>query len=202
MVETGALAMDGMIRWIPILPFLAAITHGLSIGLLRANLSVRSVWMISLSGLAVSFALSAMTLFELIGSSRLTSILDSVGPWIGGGVGRRSFSAELTFQFDPLSAVFCVTLTAIALAVYLHLVGQIEDLSPAVHVEGLLEFAVMTGQLCDVGHRVEVRGREYAGSCIGLPEPRVRRLDKLLPRPVAGDGGRQQDDAPHRCKAP
>jgi len=124
MTDSGALIVDSMIRWIPILPFLAAITHGVSIGLLRANLADRSVWMISLSSLVVSLALSATLLFELIGSRRLEPILDSLGPWIGGGVGRRSFSAELTFQFDPLSAVFCVTLTGIALAVYLHLVGQ------------------------------------------------------------------------------
>ena len=79
MLDSGALMADSMIRWIPILPFLAAITHGISIGLVRANLADRSVWLISLSSLAVSFTLSAMILFELIGSGRSRST--RIGSW-------------------------------------------------------------------------------------------------------------------------
>lgn len=112
-----------LIRWIAILPLIAAVVHGLLIGLVRAKLSDRSVWAISLSAIAVAFGMSALTIFDLVGSARGLPILDSIGPWIGGGVGQRSFSAELTFQFDPLSAVFCLVVTSIALAAYVYTIG-------------------------------------------------------------------------------
>jgi NADH-quinone oxidoreductase subunit L len=123
---------DSLIRWIAILPFIAAIVHGLLIGLIRAKISDRSVWAISLSALVASFGISAVSIFDLFSSGGVEPILDTLGPWIGGGVGQRSFSAELTFQFDPLSAVFCLAVTSIALAVYLYTIGLIAN----GHVEG------------------------------------------------------------------
>lgn len=115
----------GVIRWIAILPLLAAMAHGLLIGLARARISDRTIVAISLSALAGSFTLSALSLFDLVGVAERLRILDPVAPWIGGGVGPRHFSAELTFQFDPLSAVFCLAITGIGLAVYAHAVGQL-----------------------------------------------------------------------------
>ena len=112
-----------LIRWIVILPMLSATIHGLMIGMVRIKMSKRSVWTISLSSLAASLVLSLVSLFDFVGLARRASILDTVGPWIGGGVGARSFSAELTFQFDSLSAVFCLGVTAIALAIYLFTIG-------------------------------------------------------------------------------
>ena len=112
-----------LIRWIAILPMLSALLHGLIIGLLRTRISARSVWAISLVAIVGSFALSVIALFEFVGVSQNAPILDTLGPWIGGGVGARSFSAELTFQLDALSAVFCLTVLAIALAVYLYTIG-------------------------------------------------------------------------------
>jgi NADH-quinone oxidoreductase subunit L len=116
-----------LIRWIAILPFIAAVVHGVLIGLVRAKLSDRSVWAISLSAVSVSFCLSALTVFDLVGPSRGQPILDTLGPWIGGGVGPRSFSAEMTFQFDPLSAVFCLAVTSIAVAVYVYTIGLLRS---------------------------------------------------------------------------
>jgi len=116
-----------LIRWIAILPFVAAIAHGLLIGLVRAKLTDRSIWGISLSAIVVSFGFSVLTVFDLVGVGRSDRILDHLGPWIGGGVGDRSFSAELTFQMDPISAVFCLVVTSIALAVYVYTIGQFRD---------------------------------------------------------------------------
>jgi len=112
-----------LVRWIAILPLAAAMTHGLLIGLVRARISARSVHAISFSALATAFALSVLSLFDLVGMSSSGPILDTVGPWLGVGVGDRSFSAELTFQFDPLSAVFCLAVTSIGLAVYAYAIG-------------------------------------------------------------------------------
>jgi NADH-quinone oxidoreductase subunit L len=116
-----------MIRWIAILPFMAAITHGVLIGLVRAKISPRTIFTISLAALGASFALSVMSLLELVASTGYEPILDRVGPWIGGGVGPRSFSAELSFQLDPLSGVFCLAVTAVALAIYAHAIGQLQS---------------------------------------------------------------------------
>ncbi len=116
-----------LIRWIAILPLTAAIVHGVLIGLVRARVSRRSVWTVSLCALGASFLLSGLSLFELVSDSRSAPILDSLGPWIGGGVGPRSFSAELTFQLDPLSAAFTLVVTSAALAVYLYAIGLERD---------------------------------------------------------------------------
>ena len=116
-----------LVRWIAILPFVAAMVHGLLIGLVRARLPERSVWAISLSALVTSFGLSALMIFELVGPAGGHPILDTLGPWIGGGVGPRSFSAELTFQLDPLSVVFCLAVTSIAIAVYLYTIGLLRS---------------------------------------------------------------------------
>ena len=123
MSEWDSSVSASLIRWIAILPFIAAVVHGLLIGLVRAKLSDRSIWAISLSAITVAFGLSALTIFDLVGAAGGQPILDTLGPWIGGGVGQRSFSAELTFQFDPLSAVFCLAVTSIALAVYVYAIG-------------------------------------------------------------------------------
>ncbi len=116
-----------LIRWIAILPFIAAIAHGLLIGLARAKLTDRSIWSISLTAITVAFGLSVLTVFDLVGIGRSQRVLDTIGPWIGGGVGDRSFSAELTFQLDPLSAVFSLAVTGIAVAVYIHTIGLFRD---------------------------------------------------------------------------
>jgi NADH-quinone oxidoreductase subunit L len=112
-----------LIRWIAILPLASAIVHGFLIGLARVRISDRSVWAISLSAISASFGVSLLSLFDLVGDVESRPILDSLGPWIGGGVGTRSFSAELTFQFDPLSAVFTIAVTAIAIILYVYTIG-------------------------------------------------------------------------------
>jgi NADH-quinone oxidoreductase subunit L len=116
-----------MIRWIALLPCLAAVVHGILIGLMRARIASRSLVAISLSALTASFLLSAVSLFDLVASTNPSAILDRVALWIGGGVGPRSFSAELTFQFDPLSGVFCFAVTSVALAIHLYATGQLRS---------------------------------------------------------------------------
>lgn len=142
MGEWDSSVSASLIRWIAILPFIAAVVHGLLIGLVRAKLSERSIWAISLSAITVSFGLSVLTIFDLVGTGGGRAILDTVGPWIGGGVGQRSFSAELTFQFDPLSAVFCLAVTSIALAVYLYTIGLIRS-GRVEHENGHRTFAML-----------------------------------------------------------
>ncbi len=119
----GALFGGSMIRWIALLPLVAALVHGVLIGLVRARISDRLVFGVSVSAVTAALVLSMVGLYDLVGVGAADRLLDSVGPWIGGGVGPRSFSAELAFQLDPLSAVFCLVVTGTAIIVYLHAIG-------------------------------------------------------------------------------
>jgi NADH-quinone oxidoreductase subunit L len=112
-----------LIRWIAILPLVSAFVHGVLIGLARVRISDRSIWAISLFALSMAFALSGLSLLDLVNPARGAPVVDSVGPWLGGGVGAHSLSAELAFQLDPLSGVFCLVVTSIALSVYLFTIG-------------------------------------------------------------------------------
>ncbi|MEM9175714.1 MAG: proton-conducting transporter membrane subunit [Myxococcota bacterium] len=129
----GAFFGGSMIRWIALLPLVAALVHGVLIGLVRARISDRLVFSVSVSAILAALSLSMIGLYDLVGVGGAARLLDSVGPWIGGGVGPRSFSAELAFQLDPLSAVFCLAVTGTALVVYLHAIGGFT--SGAVDVE-------------------------------------------------------------------
>lgn len=127
MVEWDDGLTASLIRWIVLLPLAASLLHAAMIGLLRIQLAPRTVWLLSSSAIAISFFLSAASIFDLVGHEGHAPIVDRVGPWIGGGVGARSFSADLTLRLDPLSAVCCVVVTSIAFAVYLYVFGRIQS---------------------------------------------------------------------------
>ena len=114
-----------LIRWIALLPLLSALAHAAMIGLLRLQIAPRTVWLVSSVALLVSFLLSAASIFDIVGGDALGPIVDRVGPWLGGGVGERNFSADLSLRLDPLSSVFCVVVTAVSLAVYAYALGRI-----------------------------------------------------------------------------
>ncbi len=116
-----------LIRWIALLPLLSALAHAAMIGILRTQLAPRVIWLFSIAAVAVSFVLSAASIFDLVGSEVAGPLVDRVGPWVGGGVGVRNFSADLSLRLDPLSAVCCVVVTSIALAIYLYVYGRIQN---------------------------------------------------------------------------
>ncbi|MBY0400166.1 hypothetical protein K2X89_07715 [Myxococcota bacterium] len=127
MVEWDEGLTASLIRWIALLPLASAGLHAAMIGLLRLQIAPRSVWLISTLAAAVSFVLSSASVFDLVGQTAHAPIVDRVGPWLGGGVGARNFSADLSLRLDPLSAVCCVVVTSIALAVYLYVLGRIQS---------------------------------------------------------------------------
>ena len=116
-----------LIRWIALLPLLSALAHAAMIGILRTQLAPRVIWLLSIAAVAVSFVLSAASIFDLVGSDVAGPLVDRVGPWVGGGVGVRNFSADLSLRLDPLSAVCCVVVTSVALAIYLYVYGRIQN---------------------------------------------------------------------------
>lgn len=127
MVEWDEGLTASLIRWIALLPLAAALLHAAMIGLLRLQIAPRTVWLLSTLAVGISFVLSAASVFDLVGQTAHAPIVDRVGPWLGGGVGARNFSADLSLRLDPLSAVCCVVVTSIALAVYLYVLGRIQS---------------------------------------------------------------------------
>lgn len=127
MVDWDERMTASLIRWIALLPLAAALIHAALIGLVRAQIAPRTIWLLSSASLTVSFLLSATSIFDLVGAAPVPPIVDRVGPWLGGGVGARHFSADLSLRLDPLSAVCCLVVTGIALAVYLYVLGRIQN---------------------------------------------------------------------------
>ncbi len=107
-------AESELLRLIPLLPLLAALFHGLVIGVLRRRSSRRTVIALSCGSVALAFLTSCWAFVELVQlpeGGRL--LVDDVYTWIGAGVGDRVFTAELAFQLDPLSAVMILIVTGV-----------------------------------------------------------------------------------------
>jgi len=116
-----------LLRWIPLLPLLGAVIHGVLLGLLRRPLSRSAVIALSLTTVAGSFAISCVALFELIGLPEGTVLLDRLYTWMGVGTGSRSFGADLAFQFDTLSAVMCLVVTGVSSLIHVYSVGYMDE---------------------------------------------------------------------------
>ncbi len=118
-----------LLRWIVLLPLLAAVYHGLAIGLLRRASDRRLVAALSCGSVIGSFVLSCWALGKLVqiprGPTRF--LVDEVYSWFGSGVGSTRFSAELGFQLDPLSAVMILVVTFVGSLIHVYSVGYMED---------------------------------------------------------------------------
>jgi NADH-quinone oxidoreductase subunit L len=117
-----------VLRWIVLLPLLAAIYHGLMIGLVRRASSRRLVVAVSCGSVIASFVLSCVALGKLVqirrGPNRV--LFDDVYTWIGSGVASTRFSAELGFQLDPLSTVMILVVTFVGSLIHIYSVGYME----------------------------------------------------------------------------
>jgi NADH-quinone oxidoreductase subunit L len=118
-----------VLRWIVFLPLLAAIYHGLAIGLVRRSSDRRLVALLSCGAVIGSFVLSCVALGKLVqiprGPTRV--LIDDVYTWIGAGVSSTRFSAEFGFQLDPLSTVMILVVTFVGSLIHIYSVGYMED---------------------------------------------------------------------------
>ena len=113
--------MEGTwVRWIPALPLLAALIHGVSIGLLRRPFTERTVVGVSSVAVGGSLLFTGLAFAELIGQPGPAPIEDRVATWIGLGVGSASFNADFAFRFDALSAVMCLVVTGVGLLIQIY----------------------------------------------------------------------------------
>jgi NADH-quinone oxidoreductase subunit L len=117
-----------LLRWIPLLPLLAATYHGVAIGVVRRSTPPAFTAVISCGAVCMSFVLACFALGDLLAlpaDSRL--LIDNVYTWIGAGVGSSAMSAEMAFLLDPLSAVMILIVTGVGSLIHIYSIGYMED---------------------------------------------------------------------------
>jgi len=122
MVTSGA--HSELLRWIPLLPLAAALIHGVILVLMRRESPRSFVIAVSCGAPLLAFAIT------LIGFSQLTdlsagqrALVDEVYPWVGAG----RIAAEMSFLFDPLSAVMCLIVTGVGSLIHIYSIGYMDD---------------------------------------------------------------------------
>ncbi|RIL05813.1 MAG: NADH-quinone oxidoreductase subunit L [Proteobacteria bacterium] len=122
MVESGT-ATD-LLRWIPLLPLLGALVHGVGLGLLRREMARPLVIAISCGAPIAAFAVTCVAFARLLGlPGEQRALVDSVYNWIGSG----RVSADLAFSFDALTAVMCLVVTGVGSLIHVYSIGYMDD---------------------------------------------------------------------------
>ncbi len=112
-----------LLRWIVVLPLLAAAANGLLLGLLRRPLPRTGTIALSCGSVGVSFVLSFVALVQLTGlDAEDRFLVDGLHTWIGAG----RFSAECSFLLDPLSAVMALLVTGVGFLIHVYSIGTME----------------------------------------------------------------------------
>ena len=117
-----------LLLWIVLLPLLAAVFHGVIIGLVRRPTERWLVIGISCGAVGLSFLLTCLGLAELIQLPDGQHLLvDDVYTWIGSGLGAENLTVELAFALDPVAAVVCMIVTGVGFLIHIYSVGYMED---------------------------------------------------------------------------
>jgi NADH-quinone oxidoreductase subunit L len=114
------------LRWIPLLPLLAAAISGLWLLFAPRNLPRAAVIALGCGAPLGSFAISLVSVWRLTtgefpGGERF--LADGVYTWIGA----YPFQAELAFLLDPLSAVMALVVTGVGSLIHVYSVGYMDD---------------------------------------------------------------------------
>jgi NADH-quinone oxidoreductase subunit L len=113
-----------LLRWIPLLPLLAAAIHGVLLGLLRRPLQRSLVVAVSCGAVGLAFLVSFVALLQLLSLPEGARVMvDRTFPWIGAG----RFSADVAFLLDPLSAVMCLIVTGVGSLIHVYSIGYMDE---------------------------------------------------------------------------
>lgn len=115
------------VRFIPLLPLVAALVHGLMIGVFRRNLPTRLAGAITVGSVACSLIFSVFAFAELIGRAPNDAIVDRVATWIGLGIGPSALVVDLALRFDPLSAVMCLLISGVGVITLVYSIGDLQS---------------------------------------------------------------------------
>lgn len=123
----NAVASD-QLRFIVLLPLLAALFHGTMIGFVRRPTPRWLIVALSGGALASSFLLAGYQFAELIAQPNAESVLhDDVYTWIGAGLGVDNLTIEFALAFDALSALLCLVVAGLGFLTQVYAAGFLED---------------------------------------------------------------------------
>ncbi len=105
------------IRWIPLLPLIAAVTSGLWLIFVRRPMPRVAVIALAVGAPIASFGLSLWLMMELVELGEDSRFLvDHVYTWIAAD----PFVADLGFLLDPLSAVMILVVTGVGSLIHVY----------------------------------------------------------------------------------
>jgi NADH-quinone oxidoreductase subunit L len=119
----GELTESPVLRWIPLLPLIAATVHGVSLAVVRRPLPRGVVILLSCGAVIVSFLLSFAALIDLTAMQGERVLVDTLYTWIGSG----RFSAEVSFLLDPLSATMSLVVTGVGSLIHIYSIGYMDE---------------------------------------------------------------------------
>ncbi len=118
---------NATLRWIPLLPLIAAVLSGIWLVFTRRELPRAVVIGLAVGAPIASFVLAVVQVFNLAlaGTSPpdATFYVDNLYTWISAG----DFHAELAFLLDPLSAVMVLVVTGVGSLIHIYSVGYMDD---------------------------------------------------------------------------
>ena len=114
-----------LLRWIPLLPLLAAVLSGVWLVFAPRGLPRRVVSALACGAPIASFLISFRVVWELAtnvdGPDRY--LLDHVYTWVS----VHPFHAELSFLLDPLSAIMVLIVTGVGSLIHVYSIGYMDD---------------------------------------------------------------------------
>ena len=116
---------NAALRWIPLLPLVAAALSGLWLVFARRELPRAAVIALACGAPIASFAISVVQVFQLATALPADAryYTDNLYTWISAG----DFHAELAFLLDPLSAVMVLVVTGVGSLIHIYAVGYMDD---------------------------------------------------------------------------
>jgi NADH-quinone oxidoreductase subunit L len=113
------------LRWIPLLPLIAAAISGIWLMFVSRNLPRSAIILLACGAPLASFGIALFEVFQLtqlpVAEGRF--FVDNVYTWIGA----HPFHAELAFLLDPLSAVMVLVVTGVGSLIHIYSVGYMDD---------------------------------------------------------------------------
>jgi NADH-quinone oxidoreductase subunit L len=113
------------LRWIPLLPLIAAALSGLWMTFVSRNLPRSVVILLACGAPLASLGIALVQVFYLtqLPLEEGRFFVDNVYTWIGA----HPFHAELAFLLDPLSAVMVLVVTGVGSLIHIYSVGYLDD---------------------------------------------------------------------------
>jgi NADH-quinone oxidoreductase subunit L len=113
-----------LIRWVPLLPLIGAVVHGVLLAFLRKPLSRVLTIALSCGSVIAAFVISLLLVNDLAKLPADARVMtDHLFTWIG----TANFSADAAFLLDPLSAVMILVVSGVGSLIHIYSIGYMDD---------------------------------------------------------------------------